>query len=91
MEEPRIELGRLVRPVGLKGEIKLRPSFDFWPEALDSSRLELSLGDERRPVEIRSSRPAGDCLVLALDGVGDRDAAEAIRGGLLGLAGEPGV
>lgn len=85
-----IELGRLVRPVGIKGEVKLLLSPDFWPESLHSARLELALpaGGERRPVKILKARPQGECLVLRLDGVDGRDAAEALREAVLILEGE---
>ena len=87
----RIELGRLVRPVGIKGEVKLLPSEDFWPEALTSSRLKLALAGEERDVKVLGSRPSGDCLVLRLEALADRNAAEALRDAELQLVGEPDV
>ncbi len=87
-EESRIELGRLVRPVGLRGEVKLLLTPDFWPEAMESQHLELEQDRRRRPVKILGHRAAGNCLVLKLDGVTNRDAAEALRGAELLLAGE---
>jgi len=89
-----IELGRLVRPVGIKGEVKLLLSSDFWPESLGSAKLELALPDRpdrverRRPAKILKARPQGECLVLRLEGVDSRDAAEALREAVLVLDGE---
>ena len=35
----RIHLGRFVKAFGIRGELKLYTSDDFWPEALDSQAL----------------------------------------------------
>jgi 16S rRNA processing protein RimM len=78
-----------VRPVGLRGEIKLRESSDFWAAALGSQRLVLVEGDAARRVEVESVRPGGAAAhVLKLRGVDDRDAAQALVGTELVL--EPG-
>jgi 16S rRNA processing protein RimM len=87
-EESCIELGRLVRPVGLRGEVKLLLTPDFWPEAIGSERLELEQDQRRRPVKIVGHRAAGNCLVIKLEGVSNRDAAEALRDAELLLVGE---
>ena len=86
--ELRIELGRLVRPIGIRGEVKLLPYEDFWPETLASGRLSLEGPAGSRPVKINESRPAGSCLALKLEGIGDRDAAESLRESVLVLEGE---
>jgi len=86
--ETRIVLGRVLRPVGIKGELKLLPSPDFWPEALASRRLRLAGAASERPVSVIQTRPAGDCLVLRLAELGDREGAEAQRDAELVLAGE---
>lgn len=87
----RIELGRLLRPVGIRGEVKLLPSPDFWPAALDSARLLLVSAAGERPVRVTGSRPAGECVVLRLAELEDRNGAEALRDAELWLAGEPDV
>ncbi len=86
--ETCIELGRLVRSVGLRGEVKMLLTPDFWPEALASDRLELEQDRRRRPVKILGFRPKGNCLVLKLDGVASREAADALRDAELLLVGE---
>jgi 16S rRNA processing protein RimM len=90
-----IALGRVLKPVGLRGEVKLLPLPDFWAGGLDSDRLELRRdpGAARgaRAVRVSGSRPSGDCVVLSLEGVADRDAAEALRDAVLVLEGEPDV
>ncbi len=88
---PRIELGKLVRPVGLRGELRLLPAADFWPEALTSRRLTLESHAGSRPATILRNRPSGNCIVVKIDGVEDRNAAEELRNVILVLSGEPDV
>jgi len=83
-----LELGRVLKPVGLKGEVKILLSDDFWPEALDSRLLGLEGPGPRRPVTVRGARPAGNCLVLALAELGSVEEAEAVRDWILALRGE---
>ena len=81
-------LGDLVKAVGLRGEIKLRDSEDFWEEALESEQLVLEAGSVRRPVRIEAARPHGPGMhVLHLSGVEDRNSAESLVGGALVLTG----
>jgi 16S rRNA processing protein RimM len=83
----RIYLGRLVKPFGIKGELKFVASDDFWREALDSKHLELSRivdGTVRsRAVVIERMRPHGNNFVVKLEGVADRNSAEEEVGGEL--------
>lgn len=73
-------VGVLVGPHGIAGEVKLRPLTDF-PERL-SQLQELQLlfpdGDETR-LRVVSSRWHREMLLVRLEGVADRDAAEALR------------
>ncbi|MEB2313818.1 MAG: ribosome maturation factor RimM [Sorangiineae bacterium] len=79
-----IELGRVTRPHGLRGELKIRP---FWEgsDALARVRwVELQVaGSARKRLELESARRAGKGWIVALGGVGDRDAAEALAGALV--------
>lgn len=82
----RIVLGELVKAIGLRGEIKLRESNDFWPEALGSGRLILVGKTGSRAVRIESERTHNPGMrVLQLQGIADRDAAESIVGAELVL------
>jgi 16S rRNA processing protein RimM len=80
-------LGRFVKAQGLRGELKLYASDDFWPEVLESGELwlEHARGDdvERRPVRVEHARPHQGQFVVKLEGVDDRDQAEAEVGGNL--------
>jgi 16S rRNA processing protein RimM len=85
-----VVLGVLVRPVGLRGEIKLRLSGDFWEAALGSQHLTLVRGEVAQPVDVESARPGGAAAqVLKLRSVDNRDAAQALVGMELVLAAGP--
>jgi ribosomal 30S subunit maturation factor RimM len=78
-------LGRLVKAFGIRGELKLDPTADFWEEILYSKRLvlrrETGGGIEERPFALEKFRPHGRCYVVNLEGVADRNAAEELVGG----------
>lgn len=85
-----IILGSVVKPVGLRGEVKLRTTADFWEAALGSERLRVvhaGASDSLRVLRSRSQGPG--VMVLALEGVTTREAAEAMVGAELLLEGEP--
>ena len=85
-------LGRLVKAFGIRGELKLDPTADFWEEILRSKRLvlrrETDEGIEERPFVLSRFRPHGKCYVVVVEGVTDRNAAEELAGGELFIDGE---
>ncbi|PZC44805.1 MAG: 16S rRNA processing protein RimM [Chloroflexi bacterium] len=72
-------IGRVERPFGLRGEIKILPLTDF-PERFAADALVFVRGAERR---VRSSRWQKGRVFVALQGVGHVNAAEALRGALV--------
>ena len=84
-----IVLGTLVKPLGLTGELKLQESEDFWAAALDSAKLCLRRGAERRPVRIEGARThSAGMRALRLAGVTRREEAEALVGTVLAIDGD---
>ncbi len=86
----RIHLGRFVKAFGIKGELKLYASDDFWPEALDSQQLFIareSVGEERSVV-LEYGKPHGGQYIVKIEGVDDRNDAEEIVGEDLFIDGE---
>jgi 16S rRNA processing protein RimM len=80
-----IYLGHLTRPFGIKGELKLLPSEDFWEAVLDSKRLILRTSGNGspaadRPLKLRSYRRQKKHYVLTAEGISDRTAAESLIG-----------
>ena len=80
MELEFITVGKIVNTHGIRGEVKLRPI------TCDLSRFEgletayLKRGDAFEPIRLTVNRIAPDAVFLNVDGVGDRTAAERLRG-----------
>lgn len=78
-----LEIGRIVAPQGLKGEVRVYPSSDFPERFLEPGpRWLLRPGQtDPEPIELLSGRPleGKGLYVLRLGGVGDREQAEALR------------
>lgn len=86
MKTAAATLGRIVKAVGRKGEVKLLPGHDFWPEALDAPALDLlAEGAERRSVRVERHRTKGNTFILKLAGFETIDDAEAIVGSELAV------
>jgi len=87
-----VQLGQVVKAVGLRGDVKLRTSPDFWEAALEGAPLELVGGGVARDVEVVSQRAQGpDTWVLHFRDIADRGAAEALVGFELVLPGDADV
>ena len=72
----RLELGRVGRAHGLRGDIHIVPITNI--EGRFAPGAEVWLGDE--PYVIESSRRQQDRFIVRFAGVDDRDAAERLRG-----------
>jgi 16S rRNA processing protein RimM len=79
-----IFLGRIVKAFGIRGELKFHPSDDFWENVLESKNLTLLERADGKPseraLEVKTSRPHGGNYVVTLEGIDDRNAAEAVVG-----------
>lgn len=85
--EEWLEIGKIVAPQGIKGEVRVYPSTDF-PERFEEpgTRWLLHPGDaEPQPVELLEGRymEGKGLYVVKLAGVDDRDRADELRGCLL--------
>lgn len=83
-------IGRVVKPHGIRGEVRVRPYTDL-PERfswLESVYLGLPDADapDGAPVAVESSRPHQDVVLLKLANCPDRNAAELLRGAGLFVA-----
>lgn len=78
--ERDIVIGKIVAPIGTRGEVKAIVLTDF-PERFEAeAELDLKFADgSYRTVKIEALRQHKDGLVLKLNGVETRDDAEAIR------------
>jgi 16S rRNA processing protein RimM len=77
-----IIIGEVVKAVGLRGEVKLYPLLDFYEPLLGSGLL---IWEDGSSAEIAGYRAAGGTVVLRLDKVSDRSAAEGMIGRNLGF------
>jgi 16S rRNA processing protein RimM len=72
----KVQIGYVARAHGLRGEVRVHLHA---PESTVLLEVEtLFVGGQERRVE--SARPANGAVLLALEGVHDRDAADALRG-----------
>ena len=72
----KIKLGQIVTAVGIKGEVKVYPYTDI-PERFEEID---SLMIESKNAKINGVRYMKNMVILRLEGVDDRNAAEALRG-----------
>lgn len=84
MTAENVFLGSLVKTVGLKGEVKLLPSADFWTGSLRSVELILVLrGEGSRTVRVERFRSKGNTYILKIPGIDSIEDAGSIVGGRL--------
>lgn len=80
-----VVLGRLADPYGIKGWLRLHP---FGDDPLDWAEMPVwwiaREGEPWQACELKGLRNHGDGVVVLLDGVADRTAAEAMKGVLVG-------
>lgn len=80
MKHEYLLLGEVVRPQGIRGEVKLKHYTDGPERFLE---LETVYREERgayAPISVTGARVNGDDVYLTLEGVDDRNAAERMRG-----------
>ena len=82
-----VTLGSIVKAVGLKGELKLLPSPDFWVEALTLDGLDMvTVDDIHRKVRVEKYRPKGNTYIIKLVGIESRDDSEFVIGNRLDVS-----
>jgi 16S rRNA processing protein RimM len=80
----RVEIGRIVKPHGLKGELVVSGVALSAEEFAALGQLEAVARDgARRVLTIRSARPFMQSLLVTFEGVGDVDAARLLHGQVL--------
>lgn len=81
MSEELIALGVIARPHGVQGAVRVHPFNPSSSLLLEQTEVVLKHegGDERR-VAVRNTRPGPKAILMELDGVEGREAAEALRG-----------
>ena len=80
MDEPTVVVGKVTKAHGLQGEVTVLPLTDNPDRFVPGGVVYLEDG---RALSIRDSRDNGARLLVTFEGVGDRTAAEALRGSML--------
>src|SRR5579859_1941206 len=83
-EDVWVPLAEVMRPHGVRGELRLRP-FNRDSDLLlgvDEVLVRFAEGDEQE-VSVAAARRANDAILMKLHSVDDRDRAEELRGALL--------
>jgi 16S rRNA processing protein RimM len=83
MSSDMVILGEIVRPHGVRGEVKLR-SFTSDPSAIGAYGVLVTERGER--VTLKNVRTAHDHVIARIEGVTDRDGAERLKGRKLQVA-----
>lgn len=81
MAEPpadHLEIGRIGRPHGVKGELTVQFSSDLSERRAPGAELFASAGAASRVLVIETCRPHGDRYLVRFVGIGDRTAAEPL-------------
>lgn len=80
-----LELGRVLRPHGLGGELKVRLHWDGSTTLSEVDSVIVGAGAEATSRAIEHVRPGPKGVLLKLAGIDDRDAAEALSGAPLAV------
>lgn len=80
-----IEVGRVVRAHGVRGGLLVRPASEGSDVLLLVPAVELDHAGRRERRKVTSARPQGKGILLQLEGVTDRNGAEALAGAGLWL------
>lgn len=80
-----IELGQVGAPFGIRGWVKLRSYTDPPERLLEHGSLSLRLGGVWRDYAVEATGRSGGALTVKLAGVGDRTAAEVLKGASVGI------
>lgn len=75
--QPLIKVGQITAPHGVRGEVRVFPLTDFPDRFKGLQRL--FLGPDERPVGVRFRGFVKGMIILAIEGVTDRDQADRLR------------
>lgn len=83
MLDAYLAIGEVLKPQGVRGEVKVRPDTADPMRFAGLKRVFLARDGAYAPCDVESSRLSGDMAYLKLAGVDDRGAAEKLRGEFL--------
>ena len=80
MKQAYLLLGEIVRPQGIRGEVKVKHYTDDPYRFEELETVFFKRGNEYQPVGVTGARVQKDDVYLTLEGVEDRNEAEKLRG-----------
>ena len=80
MKQDYLLLGEIVRPQGIRGEVKVKHFTDDPERFYDLETVFFKRGESYQPVGVIDARVQKDDVYLLLEGVSDRNEAEKLRG-----------
>ena len=84
MQSEYLQIGEIVKPQGIRGEVKLRAMTSDMDRYARLETVYLKEGGKYVPHKVRKGRSYDGFAFLQLEGVNDRNQAELLRGGLRG-------
>jgi 16S rRNA processing protein RimM len=78
MNDPEIEVGRIVRAHGLRGQVIVQPASSGSDVLLQVREIRIEKDGRREQRAVREARRHGNTLLVTLEGVSDRNTAEAL-------------
>lgn len=81
-----LELGRLLGPHGLRGELKVRLHWQGSTALSEVESVQLGEGALARPYQVEWARPGPHGVLVKLAGIDDRDAAASLKGAPLAVS-----
>ncbi|NWG39059.1 MAG: ribosome maturation factor RimM [Hydrogenophilaceae bacterium] len=79
-QAPRVVMGRIAGPYGIKGWVRIQPFTETLDALLDYPVWQIGSQDNWQEAEIEEAGIRGQSIIAKLAGCNDRDAAFALRG-----------
>lgn len=91
MLDAYLVIGEILKPQGVRGEIKVRPLTSDPERFYDLEQVFFQKGQAYEACAVEACRVSDEAVFLKLEGINDRDAAEALRGQMLHIDRENAV
>jgi len=80
-----VVVGRVIRPHGVRGELRVQPDTDFPQRLRTLPQAVLVTAERSTPVRVEAVRPAGEAVLVKVAGIDSAEAAAAWRGAYLAV------
>ena len=85
MKNTYLECGKIIAPHGVRGAFKAESWCDTPKVLASQKRVFLNIGDTMREHKVITSSVSGDLVIMTVEGVSDREAAQALKNRVLYL------